>query len=367
MATRNNTFSKELKQNLTLKISKKLKKYAKQLKKIEKNIETHIEEDNASSLENNFKRQDVLTEKIKKKTLKLKKKLAEKAERSVVNTGSHRLNTSKPNTIDYKETQDKLLCGKHAFNHILQENKLEWFPKMPNYYNTRTKKFLDEKEADPMDPAIQINMFYECDKYKTHFKETIRQGWFAEEIARIRKSLESERPTNPYDQKGWNNTQRIYKNKTDNNIRKKLEPLFTNNEHDPEFFCSNKNGNFPADMFDSIIRRLGFTYDKVSMVLNNSQDLSWIEPFQRNIDKPNLLGVLINIPGHYVAIPKYVNNSKKNHYIFADSAGDTIFTSMHIDELIPYLIDLKPRAMFFIYADEGSYKSVAVQRMLRGP
>ena len=67
---------------------------------------------------------------------------------------------------DLLERQTLLLCGKHAINHVLQEEKLDWRPKNPNLLLTGSR--------NPLNRDTRINLARFCDTYFAYFR-TVHQ------------------------------------------------------------------------------------------------------------------------------------------------------------------------------------------------
>jgi hypothetical protein len=63
---------------------------------------------------------------------------------------------------DLLERQTLLLCGKHAINHVLQEEKLDWRPKNPQLLLTGSR--------NPLNRDTRINLARFCDTYFAYFR-----------------------------------------------------------------------------------------------------------------------------------------------------------------------------------------------------
>jgi hypothetical protein len=152
------------------------------------------------------------------------------------------------------------------------------------------------------------------------------------------------------------------KNATLETIQSKLHTTYVYPPRDPQSLCTT-GGMIPYQLFvqNEIFARLGYRVEKAVEEEYIRND-SWKENFRSRITNPRLLGILINVPGHYVAVIKYSGIAcKEGDYVFADSMNGSILQCKPLDTIIK---SIKPRQMYYIYADSpDSYKSVSVRRM----
>jgi hypothetical protein len=289
--------------------------------------------------------------------------------------------------VDYKEHQLAHLCGKHAFNHIVQEEKLVWAPNKALFINKATQKGV-ALTSNPKDPEIQINMWSFCRNYGLLLLKEQRDEFVTEEATRLHRQLSKKPSLNDeyYKQENgkyakdlkddlekWEANYKIYGNMTIPKIKEKLNKDYdidnemADLEHlaDGGIGCTMKGasrGDIPYAMFREVLDMLGYHYEEAA-------EDNWEERIKPIIDSPDLLGLLINQGRwHYVAVPKYTvkKQCKTPKYTFADSATseENILSCQTKLQLYKTIAELPPTRMFAIYArGDGAYESVAVKRM----
>jgi len=289
--------------------------------------------------------------------------------------------------VDYKEHQVAHLCGKHAFNHIVQEEKLVWAPNKALFINKANQKGV-ALTSNPKDPEIQINMWSFCRNYGLRLLKEQRDEFVTEEATRLHRQLSKKPSLNDEyykqengkyakDLKGdlekWEANNKIYGTMTIVQIKEKLNKDYdVDNEMadldqlaDGGIGCTMKGasrGDIPYAMFREVLDMLGYAYEEAA-------EDNWEERIKPIIDSPDLLGLLINQGRwHYVAVPKYTvkKQCKTPKYTFADSATseDSILTCQTKLQLYKTITELPPTRMFAIYArSDDAYQSVALKRM----
>lgn len=223
---------------------------------------------------------------------------------------------------DYSEAQVSLLCGKHAINNILQEEKLVWDPTKPLLIDRKTKEAATVFTS-PMFIQTQLNLHKFCELYPARVAQASQQ------------SLENAQAT---------------MTKTD--------------------LCDMANGNVPLEGLNFILRDLQFRTERESIPDKATIKDADIEKMTKN---DNLLGVIFNLgKGHYTALSKFIKKCKswtRNEsrrltsvsYSYIDSVPNTIVCKSNA-ELGPFLKGLKISAILYIYWNPASYPSVSVRR-----
>jgi len=223
---------------------------------------------------------------------------------------------------DYSEAQVSLLCGKHAINNILQEEKLVWEPSKPLLIDKKTKEVANIF-TNPMFVQTQLNLHKFCELYPARVAEASHQ------------SLENAKAT------------------------------FTKTD-----LCDMANGNVPLEGLNFILNDLQFRTERESIpdkgIINDAS-------IAKMIKNDNLLGVIFNLgKGHYTALSKFLKKCKswtRNEtkrltsvsYSYMDSVPNTVECKSN-DELGPFLKGLKISAILYIYWNGASYPSVSVRR-----
>jgi hypothetical protein len=223
---------------------------------------------------------------------------------------------------DYSEAQVSLLCGKHAINNILQEEKLVWEKDKPLLIDRKTKESATVFTS-PMFSQTQLNLHKFCELYPARVAQASQQ------------SLENAQAT---------------MTKTD--------------------LCDMANGNVPLEGLNFILRDLQFRTERESIPDGATIKDALIEKMTKN---DNLLGVIFNLGrGHYTALSKFLKKCKswtRNatrrltsvSYSYIDSIPNTIECKSKAD-LGPFLKGLKISAVLYIYWNPASYSSVSVRR-----
>jgi len=273
----------------------------------------------------------------------------------------------------YSEKQKALLCGKHALNNILQESKFVWMRSKARYVDIEGNSLPDD--SDPKNTTVKINFWAECNIYKQTTDREIKEEYLATESLRILKRLcnppsDQTNKNYAYDMKNYEELVSIHGqcgNATIESIQAILDSEYIDPPRDESTLCNmgmdNYTGNMPFQLFsqNGIFDRLGYRFEK-GVEEEYISDDSWKEKFRNEIVKPSLLGILINVPGHYIAIVKYsTQECKAGSYVLADSLRTPVLQCKPLETLIQ---TIKPKQMYYIYAESpDSYKSPAVKRM----
>ena len=248
---------------------------------------------------------------------------------------------------DRLERQIGALCGKHAINHVLQEEKIVLRTDLHNIIGNNgtglSTQFIDKEtngpapiDSDPKDINIQLNLLKYCD--------IVEVGMWQES--------------------GMSTLQEYRNTDVDE---------YGNNIYVP--VCDENYQNLKFDGITEILRILGYRYYH-----NHSQHPNFWNDFRERLVDNQLLGVILNLgEGHYTAISKYLKNCKTWQRIdgrlesvsfsYIDSMGPTTKTSpllhcLSLNNLIKFLRSLKNlSAVIYVYDEDHAYPSVALRRL----
>ena len=278
----------------------------------------------------------------------------------------------------YIEKQEKQLCGKHALNHLLQEEKIVWVPNNKSTLLTEGGKTLDIKDKD-----TKYNLWNLCEERKKNGIESLKLKFQEENLNRIQIRLIENKPQandQYYKTRGisnlandindWNDIHKKYK-KSDGSImgqdeilnlliQEHSEPLSEEEkklQQTTESICD-PNGNVPFDWFVDIFNALDY---EAKHVIKDYQT-----QLESAMNEPNYLGFFINQGAwHYVSSPKYSNFENNCEFVIADSLGPKYYTCYKSkDAYYNALKDLKIQGGYLIFANKpDAYQSVAVERM----
>ncbi len=293
---------------------------------------------------------------------------------------------------NHYEKQELLLCGKHAINHVLQENKIVW--------NTDNDFLILEKGEDKLatnnvlHSNTQINLSKFC-----QFMLLLSNGVFKE-------TCDSSRGNIPFDsislllKKMLNYetvTKRLYYDEQLVEMKKRRDKLIPDLKRYRENPLSIPQFEIPRDGIPQVIKTqmniTGKTYNKfkqdelIESLTNEITTLtSFIENFALNkatfesefkieFNKPNLLGAIVNLGGwHYVAVSKFVKECKtwkrdatgrlvSESFMYIDSMGGVTKNCLKLDALIELLKTNHAQSVVFVYPQAGCYDSVANKRL----
>lgn len=166
-----------------------------------------------------------------------------------------------------------------------------------------------------------------------------------------------------------------YKGKTDDEIRKIfIRDYFV----PPQDLCntdygSGEDGMIPLHMYPNILKLLNYDY-KIVQSLNDGANLNTrvLDMLEGELSKPNCLGAVINVPGHWTAIVKYRKNCitltherGEPMYAYADSLQcslnvlEDVKTLEELKEYIELNVNILGAVFIYEKADGSSYVSQA--------
>jgi hypothetical protein len=286
--------------------------------------------------------------------------------------------------IDYTENQVAHLCGKHAFNMLLQEEKFVWLPNRALYINKTTQKALPSATTNPKDQAVQINLWSYCRIFGLKEIATRKNAYLEEEATKLHRQVATA-PTlqDPYytqlnakyakdfpqDLAYWTKNKALYGGKTVEEIKTRLAKSYTEDTLDDladgGIGCTMtgaSRGDLPFALFRELFTMLGYTYEE-------SAEHDWAKKTRPHFKTRAFLGLLINQgTWHYVAAPRYTTRKtcKATKYTFANSTENPIISCHTKRELTKLINNLPPTRMFSVFAPPDAYESVAVQRLKAG-
>lgn len=287
---------------------------------------------------------------------------------------------NKVKELSYKERQVAHLCGCHAFNHVLQEQKLVWLPNKPLLVIGATSKAAGDG-ASAKDPDVKINAWAFCKTQGLAHLRAQREEYLELDAARIIRNLADEPNLNsPYykeagrakdfdrDLMFWKENMKKFGMKSKAEIIAILDKEMGQDEtleqlEEGGIGCTMSGpsrGDIPYAWFRRIFEMLGYDYLE-------TDDLTWKKDFRTAIKDKTYLGMVINQgKWHYVSAPKYVMGSDCPSYKFAlaDSLDKDIFECHGKRDLYRATDSLPLTRAFFLFArDAGAYESVALKRM----
>ena len=284
--------------------------------------------------------------------------------------------SSHPNNPEntYMETQKEQLCGKHALNHLLQEEKIVWL-EGKNTLVTQGGENAPENSSTK-DKNIKYNLWNFCQVREKNEIDRLLEDYITGEAnrrANLLGTLEPNKDDPNYIQRGtsnlqndineWKKIQTKYKGMDPDKIEQDVRAEVQNDENLKKTYIEQiktsqgtceTNGNVPFQWFVDIFEELGYRYTEVGK--NDYQ-----AELEKNLNEPNYLGFFINQGAwHYVSSPKYSNYENNCEYVIADSMGPKYTCYKSKDE---YYEALKFERGYLIFADDNAYQSVAVERM----
>lgn len=221
-----------------------------------------------------------------------------------------------PTGANYTERQVRLLCGKHAINHVLQEEKIVWFPKGQNSY----KLFFGGSNV--MDKNTKVNIHNYC-------------RW------RLNK---------------------VYRRSSTYKFSRSVAKQLTEDD------CDDTTGNYQANVLLNMFEEL----------LKYKATIHWptaanFDSIMADLEEHKTLGAVINTarPEHWIAISPYFNgchtgsgNQKRYRWALLDSLKRPIYKCGDSPkDLLKPLFDAKNMLQIIIVKDDaGSYISEAAKR-----
>lgn len=210
------------------------------------------------------------------------------------------------------ERQQLLLCGKHAINHILQENKVEWDP--------RKQQLLITGSLDPMNRDTRINLSYFCSSYFQYFRAAHR---------------------------------------------------IPANGRMPD--CDLVQGNISSDVIQVFFSNL-LRY-RVDAIYFSQDRASALRSLATRLSAHDCMGAIINIGGnHWTAISQYLDSCRKRvagrlekfTWAYIDSLSASIYECTdYLDEILTKYGGRFVQAILIFNRPGQSYYSIAAARMDR--
>jgi hypothetical protein len=288
----------------------------------------------------------------------------------------------------YGEPQESALCGKHAINHVLQEEKFIWDPDTPTIYVPPLPDGMSPTEH-VKNKDTKINVYTACNEFEGWQKEQWFKMGLDERLAIFQREMAID--TDPKDYEKDEDfkkmkTQQLelrakYKNLSWEDALKaytadiKIEAFKTYERlqlEKPCQFDGDYYGNMVVEFFErwgNILGLKGFTTSIGSLYPEYIESMKNILRVQ--LKKPEFLGVMLSVPGHYTAIVMYdgtcepTRKDKKEAertYLYVDSMGvkhkkgktnectPGSFKCSTEEELMKRLDGMKNlRAMIFLY------------------
>jgi len=284
--------------------------------------------------------------------------------------------------VDYTESQVAHLCGKHALNMLLQEEKFVWLPSRALFIDKLTGKALPSDKTDPKNTNVQINVWNYCRIFGLREIKSRKDAYLEEESSKLLRQLAAE-PTLedeyytrskgkfasefPSDLAHWKKNKLKFGNKNKEEVEAILAKEYTEDTLDSladgGIGCTmtgSSRGDVPFAMFRELLDMLGYTYEE-------AQEDDWAARVTPYLKSRPFLGLLINQgTWHYVAAPKYATRKtcKSGKYTFANSTDHPPISCFTKRQLFKHIEDLPPTRMFIVFAHSpDAYQSVAVQRM----
>ena len=287
--------------------------------------------------------------------------------------------------VDYTESQVAHLCGKHALNMLLQEEKFVWLPNRALFIDKLTGKALPSDKTDPKNTNVQINVWNYCRIFGLREIQNRKQAYLDEESSKLLRQLAAEPTLDdeyytraagkyasefPSDLAHWKKNKLKFGTKDKEEIEAILSKEYTEDTLDDladgGIGCTMSGafrGDVPFAMFRELLDMLGYTYEE-------AHEHDWTERVTPHLKTRPFLGLLINQgTWHYVAAPKYATRKtcRSGKYTFANSTDRPPITCFTKRQLFKHIEDLPPTRMFIVFAHSpDAYQSVAVQRMKRG-
>lgn len=304
----------------------------------------------------------------------------------------------------YVEPQKSALCGKHAINHILQEEKFIWDKKISTIY-VPPVPFGVNPTDHVKDSGTKINVYAACKEFEMYQKEHWASMGLEERLAIFTRDMTLD--VDPDDYKAPEDFVIVKKQQTE--LREKYGKLewadalkaYTDDSKQDAFqtyealqlekpcqFGKKHYGNMVIEFFQrwgSILGLKGFTAAIGSLYPDFVENM--IDILRVQLKKPEFLGAMLSLPGHYTAIvmydsdcePKRKVGDKEPTYLYIDSMavemdetgeckkGITCYTETKLIDVLRDLSEL--RAMIFFYGADPEdptlqpCDSVAVRRM----
>lgn len=287
--------------------------------------------------------------------------------------------------VDYREKQVAHLCGNHAVNHMLQEEKLVWLPQKPLLINKADGKGAGAG-ASPRSADVQINTWQFCKQFGERLIKEQQDEYIDDEMKRLKRQLAAaptledeyyKRNGGKYasdfarDLAAWKKNKAAYGGLTDAKLKAKLLKDYKKEGTAATLDdlaaggigCTmegSTRGDIPWTGMREILEMLGYAYMEAA-------EHDWKKVVKPHIDSPKLLGLVINQgQWHFVSVPKYTTRDHCKRYVLADSLAYDSGNALACygkRELYKAIAALPPTRLFMVFAPEGAYKAEAVMRM----
>ena len=301
--------------------------------------------------------------------------------------------------IGFHETQKHLLCGKHALNNVLQEEKFVWV-------NSPNSTIGGD---NPLDEKTKINVLNSCKIYEEALSKKYINAAVEEGVVHIRQTLsDAIKPRRhdvnlygaprfgtkekyQYAKNGFNRAKleyvQLYNGLTDAQIKSMIRADY---ERDGYYIPDDEKcntavgqgdeGMLPINIFPKLLESLNYKYRIFTTDNSHANDHRSVQDrvmavMDGELEDPLCLGAVLNVPdlgGHYTAIVKYrknclsiTNATRVAHYIYADSLlSKSTLTELQkckkIDDLKTYLNkSVVIRGAVFIYEKPGEVSYIS--------
>ena len=297
--------------------------------------------------------------------------------------------------IGFHESQEALLCGKHALNNILQEEKFVWEEDTEDDYIGG---------ENPMIQGVKINTLIKCKSYEVELKQQKIAFFVSDTLSQIKKTMNGSPPNrNSKNAEGKPNYKndnafsrsldsfvkqkseynKLYSGKSDDEIRKMIQEEYNWYELPEDEKCDvspvkeEEAGQLPILIIPKLLDILYYDY-KIFTGYSDEGDVEADVKHRviralNELEKSNCIGVLINVGAwHWTAIVKYRKNcislthsTGTQMYAYADSLHcklDDLENCKTLPELKKYLNEnVNIQGAVFIYSNELSYVSQALK------
>ena len=293
----------------------------------------------------------------------------------------------------YGEPQESALCGKHAINHVLQEEKFIWDPKTPTIYVPPLPDGMSPTEH-AKNRDTKINVYTACKEFEGWQKEQWFKMGLDERLAIFQREMtidadredykkpedfikmkqQQEELRDKYKKLTWEDAVKAYTADIKDDAFKTYEALQLDK---PCEFEGDYYGNMVVEFFQrwgNILGLKGFTTSIGSLYPEYIESMKNILRVQ--LKKPEFLGVMLSVPGHYTAIVMYDGTceptrkdkkAEERKYLYINSTGvrrkkgktdectPGSFKCSTEEELMKLLDGMKNlKAMIFLYGADAA-------------
>ena len=293
----------------------------------------------------------------------------------------------------YGEPQEAALCGKHAINHILQEEKFIWDPEIPTIYVPPLPDGMSPTEH-AKNKDTKINVYVACREFEGWQKEQWVKMGLDERLAIFQREMaidaEAKDYKKPEDFKKVKEQQEELREKYGKLLWEEAVKAYTEDIKEDAFktyetlqlekpcqFEGDYYGNMVVEFFQrwgNILGLKGFTASIGSLYPEYLESMKNILRVQ--LKKPEFLGVMLSVPGHYTAIVMYDGTcqptrkdkeAKEKTYLYINSMAvrhkkgkkdeciPSSFKCYNEEDLIKLVDGMKDlKAMIFLYGADAA-------------